>query len=128
MSARRRLPDLTLADAGRTFVMAAGSMRRLVLPSTYPERPVATGAVRIGAECDTGVDAAGTVTRYRVEALEVGTGTIAAGRATWVIEVRDRPSQSAPPEQTRDDTDAGWGERRAGHTSQWWQEQRPPHW
>jgi len=125
MSARRRLPDFTLADTGRTFVMRPGSVRRLVLPATYEERPIATGAVRIAAECDTGVDAAGVVTRYRVEALESGTGTIEAGRATWRIEVRSGPTQ---PEQTRDDTDAGWGERRAEHTSQWWQEQRPPHW
>ena len=33
------------------------------------------------------------------------------------------------PEQTRDDTDAGWGERsREGSHDQWLQEQRPPHW
>ncbi len=33
------------------------------------------------------------------------------------------------PEQTRDDTDAGWGERRdeSGH-DRWLREQRPPHW
>jgi Mrp family chromosome partitioning ATPase len=33
------------------------------------------------------------------------------------------------PEQTRDDTDAGWGERsNEGSHDQWLQEQRPPHW
>jgi hypothetical protein len=33
------------------------------------------------------------------------------------------------PEQTRDDTDAGWGERSSeGSHDQWLQEQRPPHW
>ena len=33
------------------------------------------------------------------------------------------------PEQTRDDTDAGWGERPdEGAHDQWLQEQRPPHW
>ena len=33
------------------------------------------------------------------------------------------------PEQTRDDTDAGWGERpREDSHDQWLQEQRPPHW
>ena len=33
-----------------------------------------------------------------------------------------------PPEQTRDDTDAGWGERseQSAH-DRWLQEQRPPH-
>lgn len=39
------------------------------------------------------------------------------------------PRVPARPEQTRDDTDAGWGERRdeSGH-DRWLQEQRPPHW
>jgi hypothetical protein len=33
------------------------------------------------------------------------------------------------PEQTRDDTDAGWGERQQeGSHDQWLREQRPPHW
>lgn len=34
-----------------------------------------------------------------------------------------------PPEQTRDDTDAGWGEYadRSAH-DRWLEEQRPPHW
>jgi len=33
------------------------------------------------------------------------------------------------PEQSLDDTDAGWGERpREGSHDQWLQEQRPPHW
>lgn len=34
-----------------------------------------------------------------------------------------------PPEQTTDDTDAGWGERteESAH-DRWLQEQRPPHW
>jgi hypothetical protein len=33
------------------------------------------------------------------------------------------------PEQTRDDTDAGWGERPDQESQdQWLQEQRPPHW
>ncbi len=32
-------------------------------------------------------------------------------------------------EQTRDDTDAGWGERPDEDAQdQWWQDQRPPHW
>ena len=31
------------------------------------------------------------------------------------------------PEQTRDDTDGGWGERRAGNEERLL-EDRPPHW
>jgi hypothetical protein len=31
------------------------------------------------------------------------------------------------PDQTRDDTDAGWGERAAGDDD-WLRDQRPPHW
>jgi len=38
-------------------------------------------------------------------------------------------SGGSKPEQTRDDTDAGWGERpNEGSHDQWLQEQRPPHW
>jgi hypothetical protein len=33
------------------------------------------------------------------------------------------------PEQTRDDTDEGWGERsRRDRDDDWLHEQRPPHW
>ena len=32
------------------------------------------------------------------------------------------------PEQTRDDTDAGWGERRGTGDDDWLRDQRPPHW
>jgi REase_MTES_1575/AAA domain/Protein of unknown function (DUF4011) len=40
----------------------------------------------------------------------------------------DKPAVTKP-EQTRDDTDAGWGERpNEGSHDQWLQEQRPPHW
>ena len=41
------------------------------------------------------------------------------------------PDRPDVPEQTSDDTDAGWGEaepdRRDPH-EQWLREQRPPHW
>jgi hypothetical protein len=45
----------------------------------------------------------------------------------------DTKTQAGPVgsklEQTRDDTDAGWGERpNEGAHDQWLQEQRPPHW
>lgn len=41
----------------------------------------------------------------------------------------ERARGDTPPEQTVDDTDAGWGEapRESGHES-WLREQRPPHW
>ena len=51
-------------------------------------------------------------------------------------ELSSAPSTKVPaaearskPEQTRDDTDADWGERSSGSShDQWLQEQRPPHW
>ena len=41
----------------------------------------------------------------------------------------DFESEEAPllPEQTRDDTDAGWGERAGGNDDRL-REERPPHW
>ncbi|MGA8978716.1 MAG: AAA domain-containing protein, partial [Pedococcus sp.] len=43
--------------------------------------------------------------------------------------VRGRRAGSPKPEQTKDDTDAGWGERQdlSAH-DQWLFDQRPPHW
>ena len=68
------------------------------------------------------------------------TAVPAIGEQTQEEEAQDEQS-SAPstkvqaaevrskPEQTRDDTDAGWGERSSeGSHDQWLQEQRPPHW
>lgn len=49
----------------------------------------------------------------------------------------EQPADSRPevarrgrrrPEQTRDDTDAGWGEGAGGRSEEWYREQRPPHW
>ena len=40
-----------------------------------------------------------------------------------------RPAARVCPEQTRDDTDAGWGELPDEHAhDRWLHEQRPPHW
>ncbi|MCE1177893.1 MAG: hypothetical protein LWW86_02505 [Micrococcales bacterium] len=45
-----------------------------------------------------------------------------------------RPGESwAGPEgdavdQTRDDTDEGWGEQAPGRDAEWYRSQRPPHW
>jgi len=54
------------------------------------------------------------------------------------LETEDGPAEDAKqavaparskPEQTRDDTDAGWGERRDEDAQdQWLRDQRPPHW
>ncbi len=43
--------------------------------------------------------------------------------------VVEPPEDDLPvlPDQTRDDTDAGWGERSAGNDDRLW-EDRPPHW
>ena len=40
-----------------------------------------------------------------------------------------KPRERRRPEQTKDDTDRGWGERpdEDAH-DRWLQEQRPPHW
>ncbi|WFE30873.1 hypothetical protein O7623_25055 [Solwaraspora sp. WMMD791] len=50
----------------------------------------------------------------------------ARGDADRVVDLGD---DDAPllPEQTRDDTDQGWGDR-AGQHDDWLLEQRPPHW
>jgi hypothetical protein len=39
------------------------------------------------------------------------------------------PARVVRPEQTTDDTDAGWGERSDdSQHDDWLREQRPPHW
>lgn len=39
------------------------------------------------------------------------------------------PAERVRPEQTTDDTDAGWGERPDEDSHErWLREQRPPHW
>ncbi|MFJ6133924.1 hypothetical protein [Janibacter terrae] len=41
----------------------------------------------------------------------------------------DDPRSRRRPEQTRDDTDRGWGERPdESEHDRWLREQRPPHW
>jgi hypothetical protein len=52
------------------------------------------------------------------------------GQAQETADSRPHPAPvTSKPEQTRDDTDAGWGEpsRESSH-DQWLEEQRPPHW
>jgi very-short-patch-repair endonuclease len=65
------------------------------------------------------------------EVAPVGSeGTVQA--AADAESTREPTPKAAPrrrPEQTRDDTDAGWGERRDDDAhDRWLQEQRPPHW
>jgi hypothetical protein len=120
-----RLPDLSLADAGRTFVMRPGSVRSLVVPLGPDAPQVTAGPVTLVAEEPDGGDWAGTVRRYRLEAQAVGTATIRMGEARWQVDIR---GPARPAEQTRDDTDAGWGDAGSGHSRDWWEEQRPPHW
>lgn len=140
----RRLPELTPLDAGRTFVMGPGSRRRLVLAGDQPA-PVANGAVTVVPFGDSHRDNAsgggtpvdGTAERaeesrsvFEVTAVGRGSGAVRAGALVWTFEVRGAASadQTRDDSQTRDDTDAGWGERSGGHSRSWWEEQRPPHW
>lgn len=105
--------------------MRPGSVRALVLPSGAPVPVVdaPSGALRVEREVVRAGE--GAVQRYRVAALAVGAATIRVGGDEWRIEVRGAP-QSV--EQTRDDTDAGWGDAGRAHSRSWWEEQRPPHW
>ena len=86
------------------------------------------------------------VARVRAAAFAASDALPGVGGAPVVPESGDeRPQESAETtpadtkpqagpagstlEQTRDDTDAGWGERpNEGSHDQWLQEQRPPHW
>ncbi|HEY2670395.1 MAG TPA: hypothetical protein VGJ07_08475 [Rugosimonospora sp.] len=43
-------------------------------------------------------------------------------------EVQLEDGEPMLPEQTRDDTDRGWGEQHAGGNDDWLIEERPPHW
>lgn len=131
-----RLSDLTLADAGRSFAMRPGSVRFLLLPVGL-EDPVVIGPVEVTPEEASGLfgqtssqssaqdESAPGQRRYRVKAMARGSAVLTVGQATWSIEVR---GARHVPEQTLDDTDAGWGERGSGHPRTWWEEQRPPHW
>lgn len=141
MAPSPRLPDLTLADAGRTFVMRPGSARMLVLPGAaetgssdasggedgerpHSDDPVSDGPVSLLAQPVRGGHQS-DLRRYRLEALCPGIATIRHGSASWQIEVR---GPARPAAQSRDDTDEGWGEVRSGIPRSWWEEQRPPHW
>jgi hypothetical protein len=69
----------------------------------------------------------------REQATELGEQTAPAEGGA--VSDESTPTEPARPqvkpgvEQTRDDTDAGWGERsdESAH-DRWLQEQRPPHW
>ncbi len=52
-----------------------------------------------------------------------------ASRGNPAPATRPQAAPRVPPEQTRDDTDAGWGEPvdESAH-DRWLREQRPPHW
>ena len=44
-------------------------------------------------------------------------------------ETHERSRRATTPEQTRDDTDEGWGDwRDREDRDHWLKEQRPPHW
>ena len=72
------------------------------------------------------------VARIRATVLAAADALPGVGSAPFVPEPEEEGSQKpaeTKPEQTRDDTDAGWGERPdEGAHDQWLQDQRPPHW
>jgi hypothetical protein len=85
-------------------------------------------------------DAARVSAAVRAASVSQAASHPAGGDAT-VPEPREEPEHrsggpgagatatGSKPEQTRDDTDAGWGERQhEGSHDQWLREQRPPHW
>ncbi|KAB7743464.1 hypothetical protein GA707_12635 [Nostocoides sp. F2B08] len=124
MSPTPSLPDIGLADVGRTFVMRPGSQRVLVLDRAAPAPTVVgdDGVVEVDSE---GAGSPAGPRRLRLQAVGSGRVTIRSGDAEWHVEVR---RATGPPEQTRDDTDQGWGDGDAGRSQRWWEEQRPPHW
>lgn len=63
--------------------------------------------------------------RLVITAQARGSATVQVGQMRWDLVIRGAAHTA---EQTRDDTDVGWGESRSGHSAAWWQEQRPPHW
>lgn len=105
--------------------MRTGSVRSLVVPDGRGVPEVSDAAVRVVPEPDSLPGGAGSTRRFRVEALEPGPATIRLGRTEWGILVRGEPRGL---DQTRDDTDEGWGDGGSGHSRTWWEEQRPPHW
>lgn len=125
MAPRPRLPELTLADAGKRFVMSPGSERTLLVLLGSEDLRVDGPILVEGPIADEGGATFGALRRFRVVALERGSARVTLGEAHWKFEVRG-PRQ--PAEQTADDTDAGWGEGASGHSQSWWVEQQPPHW
>ena len=84
-----------------------------------PARDVArvVAAVRRASDAHPHGDEATVAAPHEEQAQEI------AGPKVKAAEVRSKP------EQTRDDTDADWGERSSeGSHDQWLEEQRPPHW
>ncbi len=70
----------------------------------------------------------GRTTQPRRPTPAPGSGSEPAGGPE--VERQPPPEPAAPPEQTLDDTDLGWGEVPAGEDAHddWLREQRPPHW
>lgn len=81
-----------------------------------------------------GSDEGLTSARPRVPAAAGGEQDRGAEGPTPAAEEADGSSRKAaaaertPVEQTRDDTDEGWGERGDDTSARWLRENRPPHW
>ena len=124
MSPTPSLPEIGVADIGRTFVMRPGSRRALAIDAGASPVTVLgdDGVVEVHPEAD---EVEPGLRRFILVAIGRGRVTIRSGDAEWHFEVR---GASHRPEQTRDDTDTGWGESDPGMSQRWWEEQRPPHW
>lgn len=124
MSPTPSLPDIGIADVGRTFVMRPGSQRALLVDKAMPPPRIVgeDGVVEVDTEVAGAPDGP---RRLSLRAVRPGHVTIRSGDAEWHIEIRGAAQR---PEQTRDDTDHGWGDADSGRSQQWWEEQRPPHW
>ena len=82
-------------------------------------------------------DPAHVVARVSAAVRQASAASPAAADAVETRPGETKPAETGPqyvatrsrPEQTRDDTDAGWGERPDQDAQdQWLQDQRPPHW
>jgi len=128
-------------DPAREVARIVGVVREIVRAERAQRVPAPALVSEIGAEsgADGGpvpgestpevVEEATTADAQPGEAVTAGQDAEAAADAEATPEPTPKAAPRRRPEQTRDDTDAGWGERRDDDAhDRWLQEQRPPHW
>ncbi len=116
-----------IVAAVREQVRAGQGAEAPMIPGPEAHTP-ATGPAPQGGEAAASPSAPGQVPPSDDEA-SAGPPTVPSTDEAAAT-ASGRPARAVrAPEQTRDDTDRGWGERRdeAAHDA-WLQEQRPPHW